>query len=207
MPSTRTVTEASFHAPLRFGRRVTAAFLGLCAGLPGLSAAASLPPAFRYQIMNVLLACGARGEAVFRSLAAHAPPGSPDVGQLLFAWGRCLGASDLAWLEARPCAIGGCEGDLVQDTYLVALGIACDRVGMAAAVRAELVREKWPDRLHALTIMADQSSDTMLPDRVLLLAAAGDAMAPRRVEINAYRRGELAFAERVLGAQPLLAGR
>lgn len=47
MPSTRTVTEASFHARLRFGRRLTATFLGLCAGLPGLPAAASLPPTQR----------------------------------------------------------------------------------------------------------------------------------------------------------------
>ena len=47
MPSARILPEDSSHAPAGLGRRVAAALLGLCAAIPGLPAAASLPPTER----------------------------------------------------------------------------------------------------------------------------------------------------------------
>lgn len=218
-----TYTEAATKA----GRRaeVTAVWTGI-------ARQESLPTAFRRQIAYGLLERGARAEAeaVFRSLAAHAPPDSADVRQLLFVWGPRPGAPALAWLEARARAAGsaeratwmrllaerggaqraiavyratgGTEGGPAREAYLAALGIAGDRAGMAATVRAELARETSPERLQALAIMAGQSGDAALEDRALralVLAGGGDAAARRRVGLNAYRDGELPLAERVLG--------
>ena len=71
----------------------------------------ALPAELRRQLAFRVLDAGdkPRAEQVFRTLAAAAPPRSPDVRMLLFIWGPRPAAEQLDWIEARARRAGGAD--------------------------------------------------------------------------------------------------
>lgn len=167
-------------------------------------------------------------EAVFRRLAAGAGPESTEVRQLLFIWGTRPAAPAMEWLETRARQAGAAEkiiwmkllterggavraiavyqaagdgGPALWEAYATALAASNDRRRLAAAVQTELDRQPSADRLRRLVVLAGQSGNATLEERVLralVLAGGGDGTMRRRVGLIAYRENDLALAERLL---------
>ncbi|MDO9711748.1 tetratricopeptide repeat protein [Paracraurococcus lichenis] len=183
----------------------------------------ALPAALRRQLAFRLLEAGDKraAERAFRTLAATAPPDSPDVRQLLFLWGPRPGAAELQWLEARgrqadageqaawmriltdrgaparAIALYRAEArdsvpEPLLDAYLGALEAQDDRAALAAAVRAALPQARAAGPLRHLARLAARTGNTALEQQVLERLVATGESGP---DVQ-YRLGALAYLRR-----------
>jgi tetratricopeptide (TPR) repeat protein len=127
------------------------------------------------------------------------------------AWMRLLterGGARNAIAAYQASANAATDGP-AWDAYLTALSVAGDRRSLSAALRQDLRQTRSAERLRMLAGLAGQTGDAALEDlvlRALVEAGGGNAPARRRVGLAAFRGGEMALAERLLGGAAGAAG-
>ena len=204
-----------------------AAAAGRRAELPAFWAQTAMRPALpvelRRQLAFRVLDAGEkpRAEQVFRTLAAAAPPRSPDVRMLLFIWGPRPAAEQLDWIEARARRAGGADkaewmntlvgagaatravavyrsaapGDAsepLSEAYATALESVGDKAALAAAVKEQLPTASSLSRLQRLAQLAESSGNGDLERAILDKVVAAGGDRPAVQR----RLGTLAFQKR-----------
>ncbi|MBV9748942.1 MAG: hypothetical protein JO157_09015 [Acetobacteraceae bacterium] len=188
------------------------------------------PALLRRQLAFSLLENGNKvpAEQAFRTLAAAAPPTSPDVRELLFIWGPRPNVEQLDWIEARARQAGSVDkvawmrilvgaggsaraiavyranaepSPAMNEVYMAALSAIGNRGALAAAIRDELARASSATQLQRLAQLSERAGDTALEQQVLqkLVAAGGTSPSVhRRLGVLAYQRRDMTAAEREL---------